>query len=156
MNDLTVDRDVDGLGLLDDAGHIGLFDFAVFERDHAAAAEALDVASGDARVDVGDFSASHGFGLIDGALNRLNRRLDVDDDALSQPLRRVRADADDVDAVFSQLTDDCADLRRADVEADENLSTSGLCHVSLVPSRFRGECYFAERLLFSEGALGVG
>src|SRR5690606_10934438 len=61
-------------------------------------------------------------GFLDGALDRGDGRLDVDDHALAQTLRRVAADADDVDALVGGLADDRADFRGADVESDDQLA----------------------------------
>ncbi len=77
-------------------------------------------------VDGGDLAPRHVLGLLDRALDRGDGGVDVDHHALPQPLRRVRADADDVDALVGHLADDGADLRRPDVEADEDVS--GLRH----------------------------
>jgi len=128
VDDLTVQGDVDRLGLLDDSGHVGFADLTVLERHHAPAPEALDVASSDAGVDVGDLGAGHRLGLVDGPLNRLHRRLDVHHHALAESAGGVRPNADDVDALVGQLAHDGADLGRADVEADENLPTLLVCH----------------------------
>ena len=84
----------------------------------------LDVAAGDARCRRRDLAAGHVLGLFDRALDRGDGGVDVDHHALAQPLRRVRADADDVDAVVGDLADDGADLGRADVEADDDVSAS--------------------------------
>ena len=116
-----VERDRDRLRLVDDAVDVLLPDLLVLHRDDAVRRERLDVAAGDAGVDGADLAARHVLGLLDRALDRGDGGVDVDDHALAQALRRVRADADDVDAVVGHLADDGADLRRADVEADEDV-----------------------------------
>ena len=84
--------------------------------------EAADVAAGDAGVDLADPAVGHQLGFLEHALDRRHRRLDVDDDALLQAARRLRAEADDVErAVGRDLGDDRDDLRRADVEADDQI-----------------------------------
>ena len=50
---------------------------------------------------------------------------------LRSPFDGWRADADDVDAVVGELTDDGADLRRADVQADDDLPGLLLRHDAL-------------------------
>src|SRR6185312_12880835 len=51
-----------------------------------------------------------------------HRRLDVDDDALLQAARWLRAESDDVEpAVGQDLGDDRDDLRCSDVEADDQV-----------------------------------
>ena len=72
-------------------------DFLFLDRDHAARVEAADVAAGDAGVDLGDPAVRHQLGFLEHALDRRHRRLDVDDDALLQPARRLRAEPDDVE-----------------------------------------------------------
>src|SRR5262249_749484 len=96
-----------------------------------------DVAACDAGVDGGDLAAGHQLGFLDRAADGGNGGLDVDHHALAQALRRVAADADDVDAVLGELPDDGADLRRPDVQADDDLSTLLLAHVTSVPSLAR-------------------
>ena len=134
VDDLTVHGDVARLGMLADARDVGLADLAVLQRHHAAAAEALDVAAGDAGVHVGDLGAGHGLGLVDGPLNGAHRRLDVVHHALAQALRRVRTDADDVDALVGEFADDGADLRRADVQPDDDFPFLLACHGVSLPS----------------------
>src|SRR4030067_761656 len=83
--------------------------------DDAAAVRALDVAAGDAGVDAPHRRAGHLLGLGDGDLDRLDRGVDVDDDAPPQAPRRGRADADDVEAADARRRPggDGADLRPA-------------------------------------------
>ena len=83
VQDLLVVRDRDRLRRLDDAVDVGLRDFLLLDRDHAARVEAADVAAGDAGVDLGDPAVGHQLGLLQHALDRRHRRLDVDDDAAS-------------------------------------------------------------------------
>ena len=87
-----------------------------------------DVAAGDAGVDALDLAAGHQLGFLDGALDRLHRRLDVHHHALLQAAGGVRTDADHLEhAVLGHLADDGDDLGGADVETDDHLC-SGACH----------------------------
>src|SRR5206468_7206333 len=58
-----------------------------------------------------------------------------DHDALAQAARRVRADADDVDARLGAFRDDDADLGRTDVESDDE---SILARHDWSPPLYRG------------------
>src|SRR5690606_22120616 len=104
-------------------------DLLVLDRDDPLGVEALDVAAGDPGEDRVDLAAGHQLGFLDRPPDGADRRLDVDDDALAQPLRRVAADADDVDPVVGGLADDGADLRGPDVETDDQLAL--LAHAGL-------------------------
>ena len=72
-------------------------DFLLLDRDHAARVEAADVAAGDPGVDLGDPAVRHQLGFFQHALDRRHRRLDVDDHALLEAARRLRAEPDDVE-----------------------------------------------------------
>src|SRR5665213_1694943 len=56
------------------------------------------MAAGHTRIDLGDPAVGHQLGLLQHALDRRHRRLDVDNDTALQPARRLRAEADDVEA----------------------------------------------------------
>src|SRR5690606_10442205 len=103
----------------------------VLDRDDAVGVEPLDVPTRDADVDRLDLTAGHQLGFLDGLLDRGDGGVDVDHDALAEPPGRIRPDPDDVDAVGGRLTDDGADLRRADVEADDEVPL--LAHSSCPP-----------------------
>ena len=87
--------------------------------------------AGDRGVDRRDLAAGHVLGLVDRLLDRRDGRVDVDDVAAAQPLRRRGADADDVDAVLGHLTRDAGDLGGADIEADNDLAGLGFGHGGL-------------------------
>ena len=60
-------------------------------------------------------------GGLDGARDGLDGAVDVDDDALAQPIGGRLAEADDIEtAVAGDLADEDADLRRADVDGDQD------------------------------------
>src|SRR5207247_1944617 len=87
-----------------------------------AAVGAAAVAAGDARVDARDLEACHLLGLGDGGLDRLDRRVDVDDDPAPEAAGGRRPNADDVEAaVRGGLPDHGADLRRAHVQPDDQV-----------------------------------
>jgi hypothetical protein len=122
VQDLAAGRQADGLGGVDRPPHVVARDLAGLagDGDHPAAVEALDVRPGHRQVDGVDLDAGHELGLVDRALYRVHRRLEIDDDAAADAARLGDPDADDVEAVIGdQLTDDGADLRRADVEPDQ-------------------------------------
>ncbi len=119
VEDLAAGRQRHGARRVDGAPHVVARDLAVLagHRDHAAAVEALDVRSADRQVHRADLDAGHQLGFLDRLLDRLDRRLEIDDDAALQALRFGDADADHIDAaVVQQLADHGADLGGADVE----------------------------------------
>ena len=124
VDDVAVDGQRDGARQLQHLGDVAGADFLVLDRDRAGRVDALDVAAGDAGVDLRDLAAGHALGLEDRLLDRRHRRVDVDDDALLEAARRVRADADDVEAVGSDLAHDRGDLGGADVEPDDDVGRS--------------------------------
>src|SRR5207247_5419831 len=96
------------LGGIDRAADVLARDLAILarDRDDAAAVEALDVRARQREVDRVDLDAGHHLGLVDRFLDRIDRRLEVDDDAAADAARFRRADADDVDAdAVEHLTD---------------------------------------------------
>ena len=123
VQDLLVGRDRHGARGVDHAVHVAGRHFLVADRDDAVRVEAAHVAARDAREHRVDLAAGHQLRLLDGALDRLHGRVDVDDHALLEPARRVRAHADDLDgAVGAELADDRHHLRGADVEADDQVA----------------------------------
>src|SRR5262249_35643829 len=75
------------------------------------------VPSADRDVDGVHLDAGPPLRLGHRALHRLDRRLDVGDDSLPEPARRMLADTDDVDTGRRHLADDGTDLGRPHVEA---------------------------------------
>ena len=112
----------DCLGRFHDAVDVGLGDFLFLDRYHPAGIEASDVASRNAGKHFGDRAIGHQLCLFQHALDRRHRGLDVDDDALFQAPRGLRSQADDVQLLLRRdLGDDGNDLRRADVESDDQI-----------------------------------
>ena len=67
-----------------------------------------------------DLDARGQLGLVDRLLDRLDRSLEVDDDAAPDAARVRQSDTNDVQAaVVGDLADDGGHLRRADVESDQ-------------------------------------
>ncbi len=123
VQDLLVRGNRHGARRVDHALDVALRDFLVADRDDAVRIQAAHVAAGDAGEHGMNLATGHQLGFLDRALDRLHRRVDVDDDAALQPARRVRAHAHHVDrAVHGELADDGDDFRRADVESDEQVS----------------------------------
>src|SRR5215472_4237226 len=120
MEDLPVGVDGDGPCTLEDAFDVGARDLATRDGRDAVAALRPDVTSGDTSVNRPDLDAGHRLGALDGLLDGSHRPVDVADDALAKTAAGHRADAEDGDAVLGDLSYDGADLRRADVEADDD------------------------------------
>ena len=135
VQDLLVGRDRHRLRRVDHAVDVAGCDFLVADRDDAVRVQAAHVAAGDAGVHRVDLAAGHQLGFFDRALDRLHGRVDVDDHALLQAARRMRADADDFDrAVGDDLADDRDDLRGADVETDDQFPFGFPSHPVVVAS----------------------
>ena len=87
-----------------------------------AAVEALDVGAGQREMDGVDLHTGHQLRFLEHALDRSHGRLDVHDHALLEAARRLRAEPDHVErALGAHLGDDRHDLRRADVQADDQV-----------------------------------
>ena len=99
VQDLAAGRQRHGLGRVDRAAHVLAGDLAVLagDRDDAAAVEALDVRPGQRQVHRVDLDAGHQLGFLDRLLDRLDGRLEVDDDAAPDAARLGHAEADDVE-----------------------------------------------------------
>ena len=79
----------------------------ILDRHDSVGVQAADVGAGDADVHRMNLAAGHELRLIDGALDRLHRGVDVDDHTLFHALGRVRADTDHLDGpVGTHLADD--------------------------------------------------
>jgi hypothetical protein len=85
VQDLSVHRDRHGFRRLDDSLDVGRGHFAVLDRDHPSAVEPLDVRPGNSGIDRVDLHPRHQLGLLHRLLDRFDRALDVDHDALPQP-----------------------------------------------------------------------
>src|SRR5690606_702314 len=105
-------------------------DFTAGDRDDARRIAALGVAAADAGVDRADLAAGHQLGLLDRALDRLHRGLDVHHHAALHAARFVAADADHLDLVAGLvLAHQRRHLGRADVQAhDQRLVTLAVHH----------------------------
>ena len=76
-----------------------------------------------------DLDAGGQLGFLDRLLDRLDRGLEIDDDAALDAARVGQAHADDVQpAIVGRLADDRRDLRRAHIQTDE--VSFPACHVS--------------------------
>ena len=131
VQDLAAARQRDGLGRVDRAADVLARDLAVLagDRDHAPAVERLDVRGRQTEVDRVDLDAGGQLGFVDRLLDRLDRGLEVDDDAALDAARVGQPHPDDVEpAIVGHLADDGRDLRRADIQTDEVPFPA--CHVS--------------------------
>ena len=96
--------------------------------------EALDVLPADADEGAVDLPAREALRVLDGVRDRPDRLVDVDDDALLQAGRGHGPVAHDRQAaVPADLADERADLRRADVDADQDRFPF---HLPVVPRLF--------------------
>ena len=123
VEDVPVGRDGDRPGDLDRAVDVLARDLAVVRRDRdlAARVEALDVLAADADEGAVDLPAGQALGALDRVRDRADGLVDVDDDALLEPGGGHGAVAHDRQpAVAAHLTDEGADLARADVDADQD------------------------------------
>ena len=136
VQDLLVGGNVHGARGFDHPFDIERRDFPVLDRDHAGGVEALDVAAGDAGESRGDLAVGHQFGFLERALDRADRRLDVDDHALLETFGLMAAHAENLEVpVGPELRDQRHHLRGADVQADDEF-LGFLCHVSGQPFAF--------------------
>jgi len=80
------------------------------------------VAAGNSGPYVTDLAIGHELGFLERALDRVDGRLYVYHHALLQSARRGAAHSDDLEAAFRlHLGDDGRDLRRADIETDDQI-----------------------------------
>ena len=123
VQDLAVGRQGRRLRRVEHALDVRARDLAVLarHRDHAARVDAADVGAGDAHVGARDLDAGHHLGLLARGLERLDRRLDVDDVAAARAavgrtalVRRPRGAPR-----ASRLADQHPDLRGADVDSHD-------------------------------------
>src|SRR6185437_16513834 len=111
------------LGRIDHVLDVAMGDLAVADRHHPVGIEAPHVTAGDAGEHGVDLAAGHELGFLHGALDRLHCRLDVDDHALLQAPRGLRAEAQHFDtAVDADFADQRHHLGGADVEAHDEIS----------------------------------
>ena len=130
MQDLLIGGNCDSLRGVDDAIDVTSGHFLVPNGDNSVGVEASHMAARDTRVHRMYVAARHQFGFFDCALNRVHRRLDVDDDTFLQAARRLGPDPNDLDvAVVGDLADDRDNLGRADVEAHYQFFVNALLHI---------------------------
>src|SRR2546422_6233686 len=119
---LLVGRDGHRARRLDGAIDVDRRHVLVLDRHHPGRVEALDVAAGDPGENALDLAVGHQFGFLERALDGVDGRLDVYDDAFLQTLGLVAAHAYDVHAaVGKQLRDHRYHLRGADVQRDDEV-----------------------------------
>ena len=121
MQDLASRRKRDRLRRFDRSSYIVARHFAVLagNRDDTAAVETLDVRTRQCDVHEVDLDAAHQLGFFDLLLDRLHRRLEIDNDAALDTARLRHPDPNDVEAaVLQAFADDADDRRGADVEPD--------------------------------------
>jgi len=85
VDNLMILRDLHATGGVDDPGHVFLRDLSILagDGDHSATVEGADIRAGDAHPGAGDLDPRHDLRLLGGALDRLDRGVDVDDVALA-------------------------------------------------------------------------
>jgi hypothetical protein len=122
VQDLLVRGDVHRLRGLDHAVDVELSDLAILDRDHPMRVEALDVAAGDTGVDIADLAVGHQLRFLQRSLDGVHRGFDVHHHTLLQAARGCVSGADHLEhAVRGRFGDDGDDLRRADVEPDDEI-----------------------------------
>ena len=137
---ISVRGDRDRASRVDHAIDVAGRDFLVADRDDAVRVQAAHVTARNAGEHRVNLAAGHQLGFLDRALDRLHGRVDVDDDALLEPARRMRPDADHFDrAVGAELADDRNDFRSADVEADDQVSFDFSNHPGQRPPQTRAQ-----------------
>ena len=122
MKDFSAGRQRHRLRRIDRPPHIVPRDFAVLSSngDHASAVEPLDVRARDGDIDRVDFDAGHELGFLDGMLDGVDRRLEIDDSAAPNAPGFRDADTDDLEAaVVHRFRDDGGDFRGANINADQ-------------------------------------
>ena len=125
VQDLLVGRNVDRTRGFDHPVDIQLRHFLVLDRHHAVRVEALDVAAGDAGVDLADLAVGHQLGFFQRTLNGVDGGFDIHHHAFFQAARWMAAHADDLQLALRQhFRDDGDNLRSADVEADDQFRVS--------------------------------
>ena len=140
VEDLAVGRDRHRPGDLGGPVDVLAGDLAAVtaDGDRAARVLALDVLPADADEGPVDRPARQSLGLLHGGRDRLDGLLDVDDHALLQAGRRDRALADDREpAVPADLADERGDLRRADVDPDQDRFSFHVISLPLVYRKWR-------------------
>src|SRR5690606_5357975 len=129
VQDLLVGRYGDRPCRIDYPVDVARAHFLVAYRHDAVGVEAANVAAGDPGVDRVDIAAGHQFRFLDGALDGVHGRFDVDHHTFLEAARRMRADAYDFDAAaLVDLADDGDDLGRPDVQADDQILVPALAH----------------------------
>ncbi len=129
VQDFLIRRYGDSPGCVDYPIDIATAHFLVPDRDDAMRVEAAYMAAGYACVNGVNVAARHQLGFLDRALDRVNRRLDVDDHAFLESTRRMRPNSDDLDiAVFAKVTHDRDNLGSADVQPDDQVIVGSLRH----------------------------
>src|SRR5207237_3872774 len=129
VDDLVVLGNLNAPGRVDDAGNVvaGYLPVLAGDRHDAAAVEGSDVRSGDAHPGARYLDSGHDLRFFRGALDRVDRGVDVDDVPFARAPVGRGALADDVErAVGVLLADQDADLRAADVAG--NQEALGLSH----------------------------
>jgi hypothetical protein len=120
VNDLLIGRYRYRPRGIDDPIDVARRHLFVPDRDDAVGVEAADVIAGDAGIHRVDLAAGHQLRFLDGALNRLHRGLDVDDDAFLQAPGWMNADTDDFDAVvLGYFADDGRHLGCTDIQTHD-------------------------------------
>ena len=122
VDDLAAGRERHRLGGVKGAAHVLAHDLAVLasDGDDAAAVDAVHVRAGQPEVHGVDLDAGGELRLLQRFLDRLDRGLQIDDDAAADAARIGQADADDVErSIVARLADDRGHLGRAHVEPDD-------------------------------------
>ena len=130
VNDVILRREIDRLRVANDILDVVLGDLAIrgHHRVNAAIGQAADMAAGHAEIHAANLHIGHQLGFDDGVAHVLAHGGSVGDLALAHAARTRLAEAHDVErAGRAHLADDGADLRGADLQADDD--GCGIKHV---------------------------
>ena len=138
VDDLAVAGEIDDLARVDHAPDVARGDFAVVARngDDGTVVRAADVVAGDADENFVEVDPGHALGLFGCRLDRFDRLVEVDDDALAHSQGRRFADADDFEPGGAVDGNDRTGLGRSDIEPAHGLVLHPLRHTC--PSQLPG------------------
>jgi len=134
VEDFLIRRNGHGPGSLDHPIQVHGGHFLVLDGHHAVGVEALNVAAGDPRINVGDLAVGHQLHFLDHPGDGAHRLLDVDHHALAQAPGFLTAHADDVKVPLRRdFGHQRHNLGGADIQADNQIlaipaHATFLCH----------------------------
>ncbi len=121
VEDFAIFGKRDVAGGIDGAANVVAFDIAgaIAERDAAAAVDAAHVAAGDADHRGFNRNVGDAFGFFDGAADRADRGIEIDDEAFAEAFGFGCAEREKFHLLFVNFRDQRARFRAADVQPDD-------------------------------------